>query len=55
MNLKQLLGLTVFLSLVAILGDPEPSDDDMYPATRYERCIVLYGDTVDEKLCDKEK
>lgn len=33
----------------------EPLVDDMYPTTRYERCMVLYGDTVDEKMCDKEK
>jgi hypothetical protein len=55
MNFKQFLGLTVFLLLVAILGDPEPSDDDMYPTTRYERCMVLYGDTDKECLCDKER
>jgi len=51
-----IFGVCVALFVMASLKwSPEPSVDDMYPATRYERCMVLYGGTVDEKLCDKEK
>ena len=56
MNNAPLVLFFATVSLIMVLfSPPEPLVDDMYPTTRYERCMVLYGDTVDEKLCDKER
>lgn len=43
------------VSILLLTAPSEPVVDDMYPTTRYERCMVLYGDTVDDNLCDKER
>ena len=54
--MNKLLAFAILFGCVLALASiaPEPSIDDTYPTTRYERCMVLYGDTVDEKLCEKE-
>ena len=50
-----IIGTSATIALILLFTAPsEPLVDDMYPTTRYERCMVLYGDTVDEKLCEKE-
>lgn len=52
---EPIIVVLVVVALIMVLMAPsEPHVDDMYPTTRYERCMVLYGDTVDERLCDKE-
>ena len=55
--MNKLLAFAILFGCVLALASiaPEPSIDDTYPTTRYERCMVLYGDTVDEKLCEKER
>ena len=50
-----IIGTSATIALILLFTAPsEPLVDDMYPTTRYERCMVLYGDTVDERLCEKE-
>jgi hypothetical protein len=47
--------LLVFAGFVLLTSlSEEPEVGDAYPTTRYEKCMVLYGDTVDESLCDEE-
>ncbi len=57
MNNAPIVLVLIVIAMLCLLlsAPPEPVVDDMYPTTRYERCMVLYGDTVDEKLCDKER
>ena len=55
MNNAPLVLFFATVSLIMVLfSPPEPLVDDMYPTTRYERCMVLYGDTEKERLCDAD-
>ena len=50
-----IIGTSATIALILLFTAPsEPLVDDMYPTTRYERCMVLYGDTEKERLCDAD-
>ena len=54
--MNKLLAIFILCGCVLALNSipPEPLTGDTYPTTRYEKCMVLYGDTESEKLCDEE-
>jgi hypothetical protein len=45
----------ITLLIIAWSLTPEPDLTDQTPSTKYERCLVLYGDTEQEKECDQYK
>ena len=54
--MNKLLAFAILFGCVLALNSiaPEPPMGDTYPTTRYEKCMVLYGDTESEKLCDAD-
>lgn len=39
--------------LLAVIGTDQQDEQDLIPSTKYERCLVLYGDTTQEvKQCN---
>jgi hypothetical protein len=47
--------LTILITLTLTACQLEPDLTDQTPSTKYERCLVLYGDTEKEKECDQYK
>lgn len=54
-NSPLVLCLSLLAVLLLLLDGNEPEIVDQYPTTKYERCMVLYGDTDQEKECDEFK
>lgn len=54
--MNKLLAFSILFGCVLALASiaPEPPMGDTYPTTRYEKCMVLYGDTEKERLCDAD-
>jgi hypothetical protein len=47
--------LTILITLTLTACQLEPDLTDQYPITKYDKCLVLYGDTEQEKECDQYK